>query len=464
MSNYKPRDFRLKVGSIKTIDVLMEDIEVGKRFRQIMGDIEGLAMSITKEGLIQPISITKNIEGSKKPYRLIAGGRRYRAMEFIKSRDQIDRISCRLFDRELSELELRSLEFAENLYRKDLSWQEECNLKNHIMTLQQKTYGVKTSTAKDAPGYSLTDLSHLTGKSKGSLSEDISLSKMMNSIPEVDWGQFKTKEEAKKALKTAKKKVVQTTQAAVARKSLGTGDSLKKKLIDSYHVKDFFEGVKNIGDSTMDIVELDPPYAINLEGQKKGYAYTGYNEIDPKDYPDFMTRVYRECFRVLKPNSWLINWFGPEPWFNPIHLWLTEAGFKNKRMPAIWVKGEENDEHVVEKTSGQCMQPERDLAKTFEFFFYARKGVPLLAKPGSTNSFGYKPIPPLQKLHPTERPIEMISDILTTFAQPNARVLVPFAGSGNTLIAAAKNQMIPIGFDLTEEYYEGYIIKCHKML
>ena len=177
-----------------------------------------------------------------------------------------------------------------------------------------------------------------------------------------------------------------------------------------------------------------------------------------------MTAVYRECYRVLKPNSWLINWFGPDPWFNPIHLWLTETGFKNKRMPALWVKGEENDAHVVERTSGQCMQPERDLAKTFEFFFYARKGVPLLAKPGSTNVFGYKPIPPQNKVHPTERPIEMMADILTTFAQPNANVLVPFAGSGNTLIAAAQNQMIPIGFDLTEEYYESYIIKVHKLL
>ena len=458
------RDLRLKVGKIKVIDVKLSDIEIGSRFRSEMGDIEALAQSISKDGLIQPIAIAKNIEGQERPYKLVAGERRYRALEFIKNRDNIDTITCRLYEKELPELELRLLEFAENLYRKDLGWQEDCDLKERILNLQQKIHGVKVSTAKNAPGYSLTDMVKMTGKSKSSLSEDIQLSKMMKTLPEVNWQQFETKEDARKALRTAKKKVIQASDAKKAKASLGTGESLKKKIIDSYHVMDFFEGVKKIGDSTVDLVELDPPYAIDLENQKKGYAYTGYNEIDPKDYPEFMARVLFECYRILKPNSWLINWFGPEPWFEPLHQWLLKAGFKNKRIPAEWIKGEENDSHIIEKTSGQTMQPERSLANAYEMFFYARKGIPLLAKPGSTNTFGYKPIPAQLKVHPTERPIELLADVLTTFAQPNSIIAVPFAGSGNTLIAAAKNQMIPIGFDLTEEYYESYIIKCHKLL
>jgi ParB/RepB/Spo0J family partition protein len=452
----------LNVSDIKVIDVDMNDIEIGSRFRSEMGNIEALASSITKDGLIQPIAIMKN--DGEKPYKLVAGGRRYRALEFIKMKHNIKAISCRLYEKDMSELEIRTLEFAENLYRKDLTWQEECRLKERLFNLQQRIHGVKVSTAKDAPGWSLTDMEKMTGRSKGSLSQDISMAKMMDSTPDVNWEQFKTKDDAMKALKTAKNKVIQSSDAKRAIASLGTGESLRKKIIDSYHIKDFFEGVKNIGNGTMDIVELDPPYAIDLEKQKKGYSYTGYNEIDPKDYPSFMRRVFTECYRVLKPNSWIICWFGPEPWFDPIHHWLTEAGFTNKRLPALWVKGEENDEHVVEKTSGQCMQPERDLAKAFEFFFYARKGIPTLAKPGARNTFGYKPIPPQHKVHPTERPIEMMTDILTTFAQPNSNVLVPFAGSGNTLIAAAQNQMIPIGFDLTKEYHESYTIKCYKLL
>jgi len=454
----------LKISKIKVADVLMRDIEVGERFRKDLGDIESLVQSIKKDGLIQPISIAVNKPGAEKPYLLVAGGRRFKALEFLNTKNEIEFISCRIYEKELTELELRLLEFAENLYRKDLGWQEDCDLKSRILNLQQRIHGVKMSTARNAPGFSLTDLARMTGKSKGALSDDINLAKMMEATPDVNWKQFKTKDDAKKALKGAKKKVIQASDAVKARASLGEGESLKKKIINSYHVEDFFTGVKKIGDSTMDIVELDPPYAIDLEKQKKDYNYTGYNEIDAKDYSEFMYKVFSECYRVLKPNSWLICWFGPEPWFEAIHQWLLDTKFKNKRMPAVWIKGEESDGHVVEKTSGQCMQPERDLAKAYEMFYYARKGIPTLAKPGQTNVFGYKPIPPQQKVHPTERPIEMISDVLTTFAQPNANVLVPFAGSGNTLIAAAQNQMIPIGFDLTKEYFESYIIKCHKML
>ena len=447
MSQAFGRDLRSKVGNIKIIDVAMKDIEVGERFRKDLGDIEALAQSISKEGLIHPIAIALNSPEAEQPYKLIAGGRRFKALEFIRSRDNIDDISCRIYDKEVTELELRLLEFAENLYRKDLGWQEDCDLKERIHLLQQKIHGVKVSTAKNAPGWSLTDMMKMTGRSKGSLSEDLGLAKMMREVPEVNWEQFKTKEDAKKALKTAKKKIIQTQEA------LGTGDSLRKRLIDSYHVEDFFEGVRRIGNSTMDLVELDPPYAIDLENQKKDYNYSGYNEIDPKKYPEFMNRVFAECYRVLKPNSWLICWLAPEPWFELVHTWIKKAGFDNKRMPGIWVKGQ-----------GQTMQPERSLANAYEMFFYARKGSPTLARPGSTNIFVHSPISPQLKVHPTERSIEMIADVLTTFTQPNSNILVPFAGSGNTLIAAAQNNMLPVGFDLTEEYFESYIIKCHKQL
>ena len=454
-------DFKIRINEIKNIDAELSDIKVGKRFRGDLGDVAALAQSITKEGLIHPICVAINEEEDYK-YKLVAGGRRFAAISLIAEKTNITTVSCRLYEKKLSELDLRSLEFAENLYRKDLTWQEEVKLKERILSLQQKIHGAKISTSPGASGFSLSDLSTMTGKSKGSLSGDITLAKMINDTPEIDWNQFSSKSDAMKAVKRAKEVVKTRVDAKEAENRMGSGDSFKKRLVDSYHIKDFFEGVSNLGDASFDLVELDPPYSIDLENQKKGYNYTGYNEIDPKKYPDFMRKVFKECYRVLKPNSWLICWFGPEPWFESMHQWIVDAGFKNKRMPASWIKGEENDDHVVERTSGQCMQPERDLAKASEFFFYARKGVPTLNKPGSTNTFGYKPIHASSKVHPTERPIEMIQDILNTFTGPNSNILVPFAGSGNTLLAAANLKMTSFGFDLTEEFKESYIIKIHK--
>lgn len=450
-------DLILKISDIKHISIYIKDILVESRFREDLGDIDSLASSISKEGLIQSIAVCMNPnytadDPDSQYYKLLAGGRRFAAISHLAKTHGLEKVTCRLYPGELSELQMRMLEFAENLYRKDMTWQEEDRLKRRIYELQQQIQGKKTSTAKNAPGFSLTDMSKMTGSSKGSLSESISLAKMMDETPGVNWDGFKTRSDAMKAVKGAKKVVKQSADAKIAVASMGEGDTKKKKLINSYHVKDFFEGVNKIGNNSVDFIEIDPPYSIDLTNVKKDYDYSGYNEIDPDSYISFMSKVFQQSYRILKPNSWMICWFGPEPWFEEIYKLLRLHDFQTKRMCGIWVKGQ-----------GQTMQPDRSLANAYEMFFYARKGSPLLNKPGSTNVFDHSPIAPQLKVHPTERPVELLEDILTTFVAPNSNVLVPFAGSGNTLIAAAKQQMIPIGFDLTPEYHESYTIKIHKM-
>jgi DNA modification methylase len=71
----------------------------------------------------------------------------------------------------------------------------------------------------------------------------------------------------------------------------------------------------------------------------------------------------------------------------------------------------------------------------------------------------YKPVFSANKVHPTERPIELMQDILQTFGHMGANVLVPFLGSGNTLLAAANLNMKAFGFDLSPEYKSEYILK-----
>jgi DNA modification methylase len=132
-------------------------------------------------------------------------------------------------------------------------------------------------------------------------------------------------------------------------------------------------------------------------------------------------------------------------------------------MCGIWVKGDEKEgEGFVETGQGQTINPEYNLPNCYEMFFYARKGNATISKPGTPNVFGVRPLSPTHKYHPTERPRELITRILQTFGQVNDRVLVPYAGSGRTLLEAAKLSMIPIGFDLTKEYRDGYIIKVHQ--
>jgi len=45
-----------------------------------------------------------------------------------------------------------------------------------------------------------------------------------------------------------------------------------------------------------------------------------------------------------------------------------------------------------------------------------------------------------------------------------SRVLVPYAGSGNTLLAAFQNKMIPIGFDLGSIHRDSYITRLEEVI
>lgn len=90
----------------------LEAISVNSRRRDEYGDVEALAKSIGKHGLIHPIVIdTDN--------NLVAGGRRLAAVRLL-GHEQVE--VRRLGD--LSDAQLRELELEENLRRKDLTAHE----------------------------------------------------------------------------------------------------------------------------------------------------------------------------------------------------------------------------------------------------------------------------------------------------------------------------------------------------
>ena len=457
------KKFDIRIADIEIVNANLSEIEVGDRFRKDLGDVAELAQNITKEGLIQPISVKRNYEGASHPYTLIAGGRRFAALKMIAEKTKKTTTSVRIYPESLDELDMRTLEFAENFYRKEMTWDEEVKIKARIHKLQVSKYGIKTSTSPNASGWSMKDTADFIGKSKATISQDFKLASLMEQTPEIDWTKFKTKKEAQKLIKNVRKDIKIKTKAMEVQKSLGVGDAKLRRVIDSYQVGDFFLKSRLVGKGSMDFVEIDPPYAIALEQIKKGYTYSGYNEIDPSKYPHFMQRTFKRAYQMLKNNSFMICWFGPEPWFELMYEWIIKAGFTTNRMVGLWVKGPENEEGFVKQANGQTNNPIYTLANAYEMFFIARKGSPELAQPGSSNVFGHKPVQVGQKTHPTERPIALIEDILQTFTSPGSNICVPYAGSGNTLIAATNLNMVAVGYDLTQQYKDSYTVKVRKL-
>lgn len=462
---------------MELITLKYQDVVVGERFRSANRDIEKLMESIREFGIIQSIAV-KDL-GSRR-YQLLAGGRRIAAIKMLKDVYDVDLlIPARVYENEAeysTDIHNRKIELEENIQRQDLSWQEVAQLRAEILRLETEIQGSKTERGNqyyEALGVSKAEVAKLIGIGQSTLRTDAALAEAMELIPSL--AKCKSKDEAIKVMRKLSRDI--TAEEEVKRlqdvRAATPMDRTRKQLIDSFIIEDFLIGVKKLKSNMIDIAEIDPPYAIDLKHKKKEVGVhtltMDYNEIDVREYKLFMEQTLNETYRVMRENSWLIVWFAPEPWFETIYQLILRAGkpenvhidewikssmsLKCLRMPGIWTKG-----------SGQTNQPDLYLPNTYEMFFYARKGNAIIQKPGRSNEFDFKPVPPLQKPHPTTRPIELMQEILLTFVKPGSRVMVPFLGSGYTLLAANNLLMEGFGYELSEIYKNEFTLKVYSEL
>jgi len=431
----------MNVGKVAMVDI--SAIEIGERARQEMGDLQGLEESMNKSGLIAPLAVK---EIGNEHYFLLAGERRISVL----LKNKVDVIPVRIYPSDISEIEVKTIELAENFFRKDFESWEHDNLVRETHNLQQEIHGEKISTLADSPGWGMKETAEMIGKSKSSVSSAIKRADARDAFPEL-FTKCKTQKDATKVLDKLNEAVIKEALAKKIEQESIAPD--KQQLMNNYILRDFFEGVKEIPNESMHLVEIDPPYAIDLKASKKDYTYgDSYNEVSKNDYPSFIQRLLTDCYAKMAEHSWLIFWFAPEPWFEFIYNSIIEAGFQTKRMCGIWTK-----------SSGQSKRPEIHLANSYEMFFYAWKGRPALAKPGRGNIFDFSPVPAQYKTHPTERPVELMKEVYKTFAFPGSRVLIPFLGSGNGLIAAQELGMAGTGFELSKEYRDSFLVKTYKI-
>ncbi len=422
-------------------------IDIGDRARQEMGDLQDLENSLKSTGLIQPLAV-KLLENER--YLLLAGERRYTVL----LANQVIEVPARIYEGEISALKMKIIEKSENFYRKDFEYYEYDALINEIHTLEQQIKGT-SAPGPGHGGHKLKDTAEMFGVTDASVSTAIKRAEARDAFPEL-FESCKTQKDATNVIKKMSESIIKETIAEKLDRDKQGGSTLTK-LANCYVLGDFFEGIKKIPDGVMHLVEIDPPYAVGLQTAKKVegesiYNLDEYNEVDKDDYPVFLSKVFKECYRVMADHSWMIVWFGMHPWFETVFKEINHAGFNSTRLCGLWLK-----------RTGQSKRPEMHLANSYETFFYAWKGRPALNKAGRTNIFEYSPVPSIQKSHPTERPIELMQELYNTFAFSGSRILIPFLGSGNGLIAAHNLGMSSIGFELSKSYRDSFLVRVNEM-
>ncbi|RQW92778.1 MAG: hypothetical protein EHM79_00175 [Geobacter sp.] len=430
------------------VDIIkISNIIVADRAREDYADIKDLTEKIRVRGLIQPIAV-KELSGGK--YLLLAGGRRLAACKRLV----METIPARVFPGDLTEVDEKEVELSENIDRKDLSLHERWKLEKAIHDLYMaRAGGPKVSKAPGAPGHSLRDTAKLLGKSHQQIATHVMLATAMEESPEMKQAlsRVKTDKDAIKVLRAANKII----EASENRKRVEAGyiPKVHKDLMEAFNIGDAFEGLSSVEDKSINILEIDPPYGIDLLHNKKSQTSAGvqnittYEEVEESDYSEFIDRLLSIASTKLSEDGWLILWFAVQ-YYEMIKTAIENHGLIVCRTPGIWVKPQ-----------GQTNRPDTLLASCYESFFYARKANSKINKQGMKNTFLYNMVPPQFKVHPAERPIEMIECILQTFANPSSKikVAVPFCGSGNTLLAAANLGMIGIGWDNSQQYKDAFV-------
>lgn len=409
--------------------IKIADINIGSRFRQEYNDLEELAESIKEHGLLHPVVIDQD-------NNLCAGGRRLMACQGLLDWQEIpcNRVTIK------DEIDLREVELDENAQRDDLSWQEKVALTEEIDRLKKQKYGDAQEERKKS-GWSERKTAKQMGVGKSTVQRNMQMAKALKVFPEL--GKCKTQDEAQRKLKKLMEEmaVAELMERKKAKQEEATQNeqALLDIVEDCYRVGDCVEGLSQESSEQSDLVmaEVDPPYAIELDKARRGGVQGSYNEVSRDDYGPLLSNVARELYRILAPDAWVVWWFAPSHW-NLVLQTLRHHGFDVDEVPCIWTKKQ-----------GQTNQPDRWMAKAWEPFFLCRKGKPSFHKRGRLNVFHFAGVPEQKRIHNTERPIEMVKEIIETLCFPGqGRVVVPFLGSGNTIRAAMQHGMGAFGWDL----------------
>lgn len=420
--------------------ILAKDVIVGERFRTEYKDMDELCESIRTHGLIQyPVVDQDN--------NLVAGGRRFMALQKL-GWAEIPVVRKRF----LTPIKLREMELEENIQRTDFTWQEEVNLKNEILRLKQEIHGVK-GLGRNQPGVSQADVAKMVGDSPSNFSLDVGLAQAMQVIPEL--ADCKTKDDARKKMKQLQEKViVDELMRRKTEKPHTTSD--KFKIADqSFIIGDAILNLQNHPEYNYSFINCDPPYGIDLNNIKKGNDQVqtvdrDYKEWSSEEYLQFCESVAKECYRIVD-NAFMTFWFGIQ-WYEPLKEILQNIGWKLDVVPGIWYA----------KGAAQTLQPEVLLGKNYEAFFICRKGKPLLNKRGRSNVFEFAKLGAEKKIHPTEKPLDLMTEVIETFCPPHGEVLSPFLGSGVDLMACLKTQRKCRGFDLNNEVKKRFLLKVEE--
>lgn len=204
---------------------------------------------------------------------------------------------------------------------------------------------------------------------------------------------------------------------------------------------DCLELMKEIPDESIDLVVADPPYRMTKRGKSCRPNYMPNNMGDnvfDGSVPS-SEQWMRECYRVLKNGTHFYTFCNT----NDLGQYLIDAdkiGFKL---------------HNVITMIKDTKMPNRWYLKCCELILFFRKGKAKPINDMTSKDYAKVEMPTKKngKLHITQKPLGLITKLITNSSEINQLVLDPFMGSGTMGVACVNTNRNFIGIELDTNYF-----------
>lgn len=198
--------------------------------------------------------------------------------------------------------------------------------------------------------------------------------------------------------------------------------------LNKIYNKDSILAIDELEDESIDMIFTDPPYKLVAGGRKNSLLR------DKRENTPFSTSG--ECFDVKTPEF--------KEWIPKLYRVLKESRYlfimtNDRNMREIWDLCEQTgfifcELLVMDKQKGV---PSSYFYKSCEYILMFRKGAYR-----KFNIFGKKTVFSVdmprgkEKYHPTDKPVKMIEDIISSVTFEEEVIFDPFVGGGSTMIAS----------------------------
>lgn len=208
---------------------------------------------------------------------------------------------------------------------------------------------------------------------------------------------------------------------------------------------DCLEVIREIPDGSVAAVVTDPPYFIGLNHNGKSPDMSDLNIAAP-----FYRQLIPQLLRVLDPAGsiyWFTDWRGYPFYYQMISEFI---GIDNllvwdkKNGPGTFYTNEHELVIFATRNRKFCVKGARNIIRGISSF-----------SSGAQNTDG-------PKLHPTQKPVQLISRLILDSTKEGDTVLDPFAGSSTTGVACIRTGRRYAGIEIQEKHYRTGVARLRE--